>query len=292
MQVAHLHLLKKKSVKKNMWNKYPLSLVLFVSLLILSCTSLKSVPNEKEIKILSTKKLVDSIKHYECDVEWAKLKSETNIKFEDEKLELTLNFRIKRDSVIWINASSFGVKIARAFIEKDSIKVQSEYPSKSLFLGTFNDFEKQYNLSISYSLIEDFLLGNAYINQLTEKNISNYKKGQYHLFSHRKRKANRVITQKTKKNPEYIYQSWLDHEHYKCDSLSIFFPETNNEIKIFYNDRNYEESEYFPSKLKIEFLPNNYILELDYKTIKFNNQLKFPSLKITNEYERIKLNEN
>ena len=94
------------------------------------------------------------------------------------------------------------------------------------------------------------------------------------------------------KNIQNIYiKSWIDPKHFKCDSLSILFPEINNEIKIYYSDRHFEEAEYFPTKLKIEFLPNQYILELNYKTIKFNSPLKFPKLKITNEYERIRLNE-
>ena len=279
-------------MRKNIWSKYHTVLLFFVGGFILSCKSIKPVENEKDKKILNAKKLVDSIKEYECEVEWIKLKSETSIKFEDEELEVTLNFRIKKDSLIWINASNYGVKIARAFIAKDSIKVQSEYPSKTYFVGTFDDFEKQYNLSISYPLIENFLLGNTYINELSEKNSSNYRKGKYHLFSHRKRKTSRVISQKTKKYPEYIYQSWIDPENFKCDSLSIFFPDINNEIKIYYSNRNYEEAENFPSKLKVAFLPNQYILELNHKTIKFNSPLKFPKLKITNEHERIKLNEN
>ena len=279
-------------MRKNIWSKYHIVLLFFVGGFILSCKSIKPVENEKDKKILNTKKLVESIKEYECEVEWIKLKSETSIKFEDEELEVTLNFRIKKDSLIWINASNYGVKIARAFIAKDSIKVQSEYPSKTYFVGTFDDFEKQYNLSISYPLIENFLLGNTYINELSEKNSSNYRKRKYHLFSHRKRKTSRVISQKTKKYPEYIYQSWIDPENFKCDSLSIFFPDINNEIKIYYSNRNDEEAEYFPSKLKVAFLPNQYILELNHKTIKFNSPLKFPKLKITNEHERIKLNEN
>lgn len=279
-------------MRKNIWSKYHIVLLFFMGGFILSCKSIKPVENKKDKKILNTKKLVDSIKEYECEVEWIKLKSETSIKFEDEELEVTLNFRIKKDSLIWINASNYGVKIARAFIAKDSIKVQSEYPSKTYFVGTFDDFEKQYNLSISYPLIENFLLGNTYINELSEKNSSNYRKGKYHLFSHRKRKTSRVISQKTKKYPEYIYQSWIDPENFKCDSLSIFFPDINNEIKIYYSNRNDEEAENFPSKLKIAFLPNQYILELNHKTIKFNSPLKFPKLKITNEHERIKLNEN
>ena len=145
-------------MKKNIWSKYHIVFLFSVCGFIFSCKSIKPIESEKEKKIINTKKLVDSIKHYECKAKWIKLKSETNVKFENEKLEVTLNFRIKRDSLIWINASSFGVKIARAFIEKDSIKVQSEYPSKTYFLGTFDDFEKQYNLSISYPLIENFLL--------------------------------------------------------------------------------------------------------------------------------------
>ena len=41
----------------------------------------------KRIKRYLILKTVDSIKHYECKVEWIKLKSETNVKFEDEKLK-------------------------------------------------------------------------------------------------------------------------------------------------------------------------------------------------------------
>ena len=185
-------------------SKYHIVLLFFMGGFILSCKSIKPVENEKDKKILNTKKLVDSIKEYECEVEWIKLKSETSIKFEDEELEVTLNFRIKRDSLIWINASNYGVKIARAFIAKDSIKVQSEYPSKTYFKGTIDDFEKQYNLSISYPLIENFLLGNTYINELSEKIVLTIEKGNT-IFFHIENAKQVVLYHKKLRNIQSIY---------------------------------------------------------------------------------------
>ena len=275
-----------------MWNNLKFLLPLLIIGLSFSCRTIKPVNGGAPIKILNTKKLMDSIHHHEPKMKWAKFKADAKFTYKEEESEVTLNFRIKRDSLIWVNVSSFGVKAARAFFEKDSIKGQFEFPKKSYFFGTFEDFEKKYNITLSYFLIEDFLLGNSYINHLTEKNSAHYKKGQYHLFSHRKRKTNRVTSHKAKKSPEYIYSSWVNPRNYKCDSITIIFPENNVEININYKEWVEKDNAYFPTKLSILFKPDNYRLDLEYKSIRFNTPLKFPRLKINENYEEIKLDEN
>ena len=112
------------------------------------------------------------------------------------------------------------------------------------------------------------------------------------MFSHRKRKTNRVTSNKAKKSPEYIYSSWVNPRNYKCDSIAIIFPENNVEININYKEWVEKDNEYFPTKLSILFKPDNYRLDLEYKSIRFNTPLKFPRLKINENYEEIKLDEN
>ena len=114
-----------------MWNNLKFLLPLLIIGFSFSCRTIKPVNGGAPIKILNTKKLMDSIHHHEPKMKWAKFKADAKFTYKEEESEVTLNFRIKRDSLIWVNVSSFGVKAARTFFEKDSIKGQFEFPKKS-----------------------------------------------------------------------------------------------------------------------------------------------------------------
>ena len=71
-------------MKKNIWSKYHIVFLFSVCGFIFSCKSIKPIESEKDKKIINTKKLVDSIKHYECKAKWIKL-----------KVKLTSNLKMK-----------------------------------------------------------------------------------------------------------------------------------------------------------------------------------------------------
>lgn len=86
----------------------------------------------------------------------------SKIDYNDGKSDLsfTANFRIRRDSLIWVSIGGpLGIEVARAVIDKDSVKVwnklaneRNNYPLS--FLNRFLPFNP------SFYDVQDFLLGN------------------------------------------------------------------------------------------------------------------------------------
>ena len=259
-----------------------------------SCGMIKNIEEGKVVKVLHEKKLLDSIKEYELDIQWLKARGNALITINNEApQELDLNIRSKADSLIWINVSKFKKRIFRVEFKKDSVKMVIEYPEKLFFKGSITNLENDLNLSIPYALIEDLLIGRSYLEHLEDKFILQVKNNEYHLLSHRKRKTKRITNNKTKKSADYIYQSWIDPFTYKCKRINIIFPSSNSEINITYKNWEKINNQYFP--MDIELIISNldlaYNLLINYKNIKFDMPQKFPFKSIDNKYQQIKFND-
>jgi len=266
----------------------------FAVLISASCGMMKSVEEGKVVKVLHEKKLLDSIKKYELDIQWLKARGNALITINNEApQELDLNIRSKADSLIWINVSKFKKRIFRGEFKKDSVKMVIEYPEKLFFKGSVTNLENDLNLSIPYPLIEDLLVGRSYLEHLEDKFILQVKNNEYHLLSHRKRKTKRITNNKTKKSADYIYQSWIDPFTYKCKRINIIFPSSNSEININYKNWEKINNQYFP--MDIELIISNlelaYNLLINYKNIKFDMPQKFPFKSIDNKYQSIEFND-
>ena len=258
-----------------------------------SCSMIKNVEQGKEVKVLHEKKLLDSIKEYELDIQWLKARGNALITINsEEQQELDINIRSKTDSLIWLNISKFKKKIFRGEFKKDSVKMVIEYPEKLFFKGSIASLEEDLNLSIPYYLIEDLLMGRSYLEHLESKFILQVKNDEYHLLSHRKRKTKRITNNKTKKGADYIYQSWIDPFTYKCRRINILFPSNHSKINIIYKNWEKINNQYFPMDIEliISNLELSYNLLINYKNIKFDLPQKFP-FKSINKYQSIKFND-
>ena len=267
----------------------------FLTLIIsASCNMIKNVEEGKVVKVLHEKKLLDSIKEYELDIQWLKARGNALMTINNEApQEVDINIRSKVDSLIWLNISKFKKRIYRGEFKKDSVKMVVEFPEKLFFKGSFSNLEEDLNLSITYTLIEDLLMGKSYLKHLEDKFILQVKNNEYHLLSHRKRKTKRITNNKTKKRADYIYQSWIDPFTYKCRRINILFPSNHSEINITYKNWEKINNQYFP--MDIELIISNldvvYNLLINYKNIKFDLPQKFPFKKIDDRYQSVKFND-
>jgi hypothetical protein len=78
-----------------------------------------------------------------------------------EKQNFSINFRIKKDSIIWaiISAPIIG-EIARAVVTPDSIKA-IERINKKYYLYSYNDIQKLINIQVDFKTLQDLIVGNA-----------------------------------------------------------------------------------------------------------------------------------
>lgn len=105
------------------------------------------------------------------EIKFDYLSAKAKIDFEGvkNKISATANFRIQKDSVIWISLSpGLGVEVARIYICPDSISVLDKINRKYIKTD-YQELSAKYQYTISYRMIESIILGNLLFPYSREK---------------------------------------------------------------------------------------------------------------------------
>lgn len=88
-------------------------------------------------------------------------KAKMHFESDKEKQNFAINFRLKKDSIIWasISAPIIG-EVARALVTPDSVKA-IERLNKKLFLYSYQDIQKLINLEVDFKTLQEIIIGNA-----------------------------------------------------------------------------------------------------------------------------------
>jgi TusA-related sulfurtransferase/uncharacterized protein involved in tolerance to divalent cations len=269
--------------------------IVFLSWIIcFSCSTIKNVEEGGIIKVLHEKKLLDSVKSKEIIPEWIKIRGNSLISInEEENQEVEINIRSKIDSVIWVNITKYKKKIFRTLFTNDSVKMTIDYPEKLFFDGSIRELNDVTNLSFSYGLIQELIIGGSYLKYLDDKFILHVEDNEYHLLSHRPRKTKRITSSKTKKPVNYIYQSWINPFTFKCERINLIFPENSSQINIVYKNR--QEINGYSTPMEIEIEVSNsetkYNIAINFKSIKYDIPQKLTFNKIDKYYKLLNFND-
>jgi hypothetical protein len=87
-------------------------------------------------------------------------KAKIHFESETEKHNFNINFRLKKDSIIWasIHAPIIG-EVARAIITPDSVKAIERINKKS-FLYSYSNIQKLININVDFKTLQDIIIGN------------------------------------------------------------------------------------------------------------------------------------
>lgn len=269
--------------------------IVFLSWIIcFSCSTIKNVEEGGIIKVLHEKKLLDSVKSKEIIPEWIKIRGNSLISInEEENQEVEINIRSKIDSVIWVNITKYKKKIFRTLFTNDSVKMTIDYPEKLFFDGSIRELNNVTNLSFSYGLIQELIIGGSYLKYLDDKFILHVEDNEYHLLSHRPRKTKRITSNKTKKPVNYIYQSWINPFTFKCERINLIFPENSSQINIVYKNRQEINGYSTPMEIEIELSNSEtkYNIAINFKSIKYDIPQKLTFNKIDKYYKLLNFND-
>jgi Domain of unknown function (DUF4292) len=102
---------------------------------------------------------VENIKINEIDFEYFSSTSKIRYKTATDNQNAQINFRIKKDSLIWFSISGFGIEAVRGIISQDSIlaidKLHREY-----YKFDFQTLSANFNFDLNYDIIQSLVLGN------------------------------------------------------------------------------------------------------------------------------------
>ncbi len=197
-------------------------LILLLWILFGCKTSKKIVPPQVDAPntVLTKSQLWETIDKNKFDFDWLSFKADIDYKGKPMNIGVSSNFRIRKDSVIWMNIKKFGFDVARVKVTKDSIYAidyfHGEYMVKDL-----KYLESKFNLPADFKILQNILIGNVvYLN----------KKEGYDVKSN----PNGYIIKDTKS----ALQSHCEVDGIHCRPINMNFEETakNRIVKTNYED--------------------------------------------------------
>jgi hypothetical protein len=162
------------------------------------------------------------------------LTSKAKFKFDhnDKKVSATANFRIRKDSIIWLSITpGLGLEVARVLINRNHVFVLDKL-NKKYYEYEFKELTKQYGFDINYDMIQSVILGN-----LTEpyKNEKIDKTDQY--FSYEAKKG------------QYNFSNFIGTRSRKLEKVKVSDDSTKNTISVNYTDFVVVDQEIFPNEI-------------------------------------------
>ncbi len=199
-------------------------------LLCLIISSLIFSSCKRKTSLFTGKKEKLEIIHPEFDY----LTSKAKFKFDHDgkKVSATANFRIKKDSIIWLSVTpGLGLELARVLINKDYVFVLDKL-NKKYYEYEFEELSDLYGFDFNYELIQSVILGTLaepYDNQRISKSDAFFAfdvhKGHYH------------------------FSNFIGTRSQKLERVEVADDSTKNTISVNYGDFIMVDQEIFPNKI-------------------------------------------
>ena len=240
-----------------------------IGVVVLSVLFLSSC-NRKISTVFSKKEKLEVV-----DPEFEYLTAKAKFKFNDggKKVSATANFRIQKDSIIWISISGFGLEAARVFIDGTYVKVLDKL-NKRYYEYTYSELTQMYDFDFNFSMIQSVLLGNLfepYRRQKVEK-MENY-------FTY------------TASKGVYSFQNFIGSRTMKLEKVQVMDENTKNTISVNYGDFIMVNNQVFPNEISalIDYesgKKENTEVKISYNKMEIESSpLKFP-FSVSSRYER------
>ena len=104
--------------------------------------------------------------------------SRSKIKIDKKGLDfsLSMNLRIQKDQLIWINLSNTMVgKIGKCKFTTDSVFVLRDYQAKEYYKGSLIELNKRLGYELSYQMFQNILLGEMPLSTLDSATVTKEK---------------------------------------------------------------------------------------------------------------------
>ena len=246
-------------MKEFSMNKAFLIIILFYSCGVKQMITKKNQNTPKNTTELK-KNILDRNNYF--NYEWLNIYGKTNITTPDRKIDLNINIKSKKDSLIWISLrSTIGFEIVRFKLTQDSVFVIDRL-NKNYFKKPINHIYKKYGVELNFKQIQQIILTEVKTPE-DELFELKYEENTYNLFSENR---NYVIT-----------------KSYSLKKAKIF----HNEIlvKIILSD--YDVKTGAPHKQYVEISGvDDFLFVTKYSKIQFDKPQKF-SFNIPQNYEEI-----
>jgi len=251
-------------------------LIIVLLLIFTSCKSAKNATSSTRFsgKNLSAKKV--SSKHIKALFDKQTIDAKLKVVYQNNKKKkgLSVKLRIDKDKMVWLNATYYGVIVARAKITPTKVQYYEKL-NKTYFEGDFSVLENVLGTEVNFQQLQNMLLGQA---------IFDLKKQKYKAVINN----NAHLLLPVKQKALYDILFWINPNHFKLDQQELKNLEKNQTLNIGYKEYKIIEGEMFPKHIVIRAKDKNRFtnIDIEFKTVVFNKRLKTP-FKVPRGYKQV-----
>jgi outer membrane biogenesis lipoprotein LolB len=245
----------------------------FIACCLLSCKSTKTISAENAEFNLSAKQLIKANKNTKANFKTLQSRVKVQYSKAGKSQSHTITFRVLKDQIIWINST---LSIMRVKITPDKVSFYNKL-DQTYFDGDFSLISDFLGTELDFNKVQNLVLGEA---------LFSLQKEPYNLSVHEK-----SYLLQPKEQPEAFEIFYLlNPSHFKIDSQQLAQSVDARILQIDYLSYQNVGKEIFPQQIKINAIEANEetIIELDFKSIALNDDLRFP-FKIPSGFDQIML---
>jgi hypothetical protein len=231
-------------------------------LLLVGCKSTKSITSSEELNNkLSSKQLIKE--HTKQEAKFKTLQSKVKVEYirGSKSQSHTINLRIEKDKIIWLNAT---FSLVRAKITPTKVSFYNKLDN-TFFEGDFSLISDLLGTELNFENLQNLLLGQALYNLNNDSYEADVHESSYLLIP---------------KEQNTLFETFflLNPKHFKMDSQQLAQALENRMLQIDYKNYQEVEKQVFPKEIRIIALEGNEetIINMEFKSISLNNELRFP----------------
>jgi Domain of unknown function (DUF4292) len=198
--------------------------------------SVKVVTPNNPVKVGENEE--DKVKIDEIDFRYLKAKAKVAYKSPNDSKSFTVDIRMKKDSLIWMNVTFAGFAVATGLFDKNTVKLYDKYHGEYNEY-TYSAFGEKFNFNISYDILQSLIVGNRPFKKNKSRVV---RENEYYLL---KQEQDRVLID------NYI------GENKKLKKLLLTQEDTDNKLTLDFDDF---------TMLNQYLFPNSSLITVDYKS--------------------------
>ena len=236
-------------------------LIIAVSFLLAACGAKKNITAKEVTSGLSAKNIIKN--HYKNQLNFKTVRGRLKIDYDDGRTSrgVTMSLRMEKDKAIWMSAT---LNMAKVLITPDRVSFYNKLDN-TYFDGDFSYLSELLGTELDFEKVQNMMLGQALFNLEEDRYKTAVVNNNYEL--------------KPVKDIKLFKKLFLiAPAHFKMASQQLSQPKQNRMLSINYKTYQTIDNQAFPDEVLIiaEEGKLKTTIELEYKSIEFNQKVSFP----------------
>lgn len=269
-------------------NKAIIILFVFVTVILGSCKGPKNVENKAEVRAEAVDTIFQNMLVNQIQYEWFTGKFAASYKSGDKKQNFSGQFRIRKDSVIWLSIyATMNIEIFRVLITPDSIKMLNRL-EKSFYRKDVEFINQKLNTDVDFDILQSLLMGVDFAYYETNKFTLSINENRYKLSTFGRRKMKKYVKSQKDLEKVMIQNMWINPDDYKITKQNIKqVKNPNKKVIATYDDFRQVQGQSFPFDISFKLVDDKPVnLSMKYKSIIIDQKQSFP-FKVPSKYKRL-----